>query len=194
GRLYLIPKPLDPRLITTIAPAVAKAAMDSGVAKYPVKDWEAYELELQERIGIDQRLMSVVIARAKKDPKRVVFAEADNRKILKAAQIIRDEKIGEPILLGNRERILSLIEDNILDLNNVTIIDPMEEKVMLEKFANLLFQKRQRKGMTMGDAERLVTQRNYFGALMVESGAADAFISGLTRDYPKTILPSLQTI
>ncbi|WP_339705763.1 NADP-dependent malic enzyme [Algoriphagus aquimarinus] len=194
GRLYLIPKPLDPRLITTIAPAVAKAAMESGVAKYPIKDWDAYELELQERIGIDQRLMSVVIARAKKDPKRVVFAEADNRKILKAAQIIRDEKIGEPILLGNRTKILSLIEDNSLDLNNVTIIDPMEEKELLKKFADMLFQKRQRKGMTVGDAARLVTQRNYFGALMVESGAADAFISGLTRDYPKTILPSLQTI
>ena len=194
GRLYLIPKPLDPRLITTIAPAVAKAAMETGVAKYPIKDWDAYELELQERIGIDQRLMSVVIARAKKNPKRVVFAEADNRKILKAAQIIRDEKIGEPILLGNREKILALIEDNSLDLTNVTIIDPMEEKALLKKFADMLFNKRQRKGMTVGDAARLVTQRNYFGALMVESGAADAFISGLTRDYPKTILPSLQTI
>jgi len=194
GRMYLIPKPLDPRLITTIAPAVAKAAMDSGVAKFPIKDWDAYELELQERIGIDQRLMSVVIARAKKNPKRVVFAEADNRKILKAAQIIRDEKIGNPILLGNREKILALIEDNSLDLNGVTIIDPLEEKEMLNNFADILFKKRQRKGMTNSEANRLVTQRNYFGALMVETGAADAFISGLTKDYPKTILPSLHTI
>ncbi len=194
GRLYLIPKPLDPRLITTIAPAVAKAAMDSGVAKNPIKDWDAYELELQERIGIDQRLMSVVIARAKKDPKRVVFAEADNKKILKAAQIIRDEKIAFPILLGNREKIKALIEEHSLDLHNETIIDPMEEKEMVEKFTQILYKKRQRKGMTPADANRLVTQRNYFGALMVETGAADAFISGLTRDYPKTILPSLQTI
>jgi len=194
GRLYLIPKPLDPRLITTIAPAVAKAAMDSGVAKKPIEDWEAYELELQERIGIDQRLMSVVIARAKKNPKRVVFAEADNRKILKSAQIINDEKIGEPILLGNRIKILELIEDNSLDLSNVVIIDPMEEKEMLSKFAQILYNKRKRKGMTLSEASRLVTQRNYFGALMVESGEADAFISGLTRDYPKTILPSLHTI
>lgn len=194
GRLYLIPKPLDPRLITTIAPAVAKAAMDSGVAKKPILDWEAYELELQERIGIDQRLMSVVIARAKKNPKRVVFAEADNRKILKSAQIIYDEKIGEPILLGNREKILELIKDNSLDLSNVVIIDPLEEKEMLSKFAQILFNKRKRKGMTLSEASRLVTQRNYFGALMVESGEADAFISGLTRDYPKTILPSLHTI
>jgi malate dehydrogenase (oxaloacetate-decarboxylating)(NADP+) len=194
GRLYLIPKPLDPRLITTIAPAVAKAAMDSGVAKKPIEDWGAYELELQERIGIDQRLMSVVIARAKKNPKRVVFAEADNRKILKSAQIINDEKIGEPILLGNRIKILELIEDNSLDLSNVVIIDPMEEKEMLSKFAQILYNKRKRKGMTLSEASRLVTQRNYFGALMVESGEADAFISGLTRDYPKTILPSLHTI
>ena len=194
GRLYLIPKPLDPRLITTIAPAVAKAAMDSGVAKNPIKDWDAYELELQERIGIDQRLMSVVIARAKKDPKRVVFAEADNMKILKAAQIIRDEKIAHPILLGNRAKIKALIEEHSLDLHNETIIDPMEEKEMVEKFTQILYKKRQRKGMTPADANRLVIQRNYFGALMVETGAADAFISGLTRDYPKTILPSLQTI
>ncbi len=194
GRMYLIPKPLDPRLITTIAPAVAKAAMESGVAKKQILDWEAYELELQERIGIDQRLMSVVIARAKKNPKRVVFAEADNRKILKAAQIIRDEKIANPILLGNKEKILSLIIDNSLDLQHVTIIDPMEETEMLDNFAKILYSKRQRKGMSLADASRLVTQRNYFGALMVETGAADAFISGLTRDYPKTILPSLHTI
>ncbi|WP_373397350.1 NADP-dependent malic enzyme [Algoriphagus halophilus] len=194
GRFYLIPKPLDPRLITTIAPAVAKAAMDSGVAKNPILDWETYELELQERIGIDQRLMSVVIARAKKDPKRVVFAEADNRKILKAAQILKDEKIAIPILLGNKERILTLIEENSLDLQNVTIIDPMEDSKKLSQFADILFAKRQRKGMTYGDASRLVTQRNYFGAMMVETGLADAFISGLTRDYPKTVLPSLHTI
>lgn len=194
GRLYLIPKPLDPRLITTIAPAVAKAAMESGVAKNPIKDWNAYELELQERIGIDQRLMSVVIARAKKDPKRVVFAEADNIKILKAAQIIRDEKIAHPILLGNRTKIQALIEEHALDLHNETIIDPLEEKELIKKFSQILYQKRQRKGMTLAEAGRLAVQRNYFGALMVETDSADAFISGLTRDYPRTILPSLQTI
>lgn len=194
GRLYLIPKPVDPRLITTIAPAVAKAAIDSGVAKKEIKDWESYELELQKRIGIDQRLMSIVIGRAKKDPKRVVFGEADNLKILKAAQILRDEKIAIPILLGNREKILGLIAENSLDLAHVTIIDPVEEHGRIEKFGKFLYKKRQRKGMTIYDANRLVRERNYFGALMVETGDADAFISGLTRDYPKTILPSLQTI
>ncbi|TDQ16498.1 allosteric NADP-dependent malic enzyme [Algoriphagus boseongensis] len=194
GRFYLIPKPVDPRLITTIAPAVAKAAIDSGVAKKQIEDWEAYELELQKRIGIDQRLMQVVIGRAKKDPKRVVFGEADNLKILKAAQIIRDEKIAIPILLGKKEKILSLIESNSLDLANVTIIDPMEEVDMLEEFGKLLYDRRKRKGMTIFDAQRFVRERNYFGAMMVEYGYADAFISGLTRDYPKTILPSLHSI
>jgi malate dehydrogenase (oxaloacetate-decarboxylating)(NADP+) len=194
GKLYLIPKPVDPRLITTIAPAVAKAAIDSGVAKKQIEDWDAYNLELQKRIGIDQRLMSIVIGRAKKDPKRVVFGEADNLKILKAAQIIRDEKIAVPILLGNREKILEMIEGNSLDLAQVTIIDPMEEIAMLDSFGEFLYQKRKRKGMTLFDAKRLVRERNYFGAMMVENGLADAFISGLTRDYPKTILPSLQTI
>jgi malate dehydrogenase (oxaloacetate-decarboxylating)(NADP+) len=121
GRLYLIPKPVDPRLITTIAPAVAKAAIESGVAKKIITDWDAYEVELQKRIGIDERLMSIVIGRAKKDPKRVVFGEADNLKILKAAQQIRDEKIAVPILLGNRQRILELIEENTLDLEGVSI-------------------------------------------------------------------------
>jgi len=185
GRFYLIPKPVDPRLITTIAPAVAKAAIESGVAKKIITDWEAYEVELQKRIGIDERLMSIVIGRAKKDPKRVVFGEADNLKILKAAQLIRDEKIAIPILLGNRERILELIEENSLDLEGVTIIDPLEEHKLNEKFGKILAQKRQRKGMTLPGANRLVRERNYFGALMVETGEADAFISGLTRDYPK---------
>ena len=194
GRFYLIPKPLDPRLITTIAPAVAKAAIESGVAKKIITDWDAYEVELQKRIGIDERLMSIVIGRAKKDPKRVVFGEADNLKILKAAQLIFDEKIAIPILLGNRERILGLIEENSLDLEGVSIIDPFEEHKLNEKFGKILAKKRQRKGMTLTDANRLVKERNYFGALMVETGEADAFISGLTRDYPKTILPSLQTI
>jgi malate dehydrogenase (oxaloacetate-decarboxylating)(NADP+) len=194
SKTYLIPKPLDPRLITTIAPAVAKAAIESGVAKKAIEDWESYELELQERIGIDQRLMSRVIARAKKDPKRVVFAEADNRKILKAAQLIKDEKIGIPILLGNKEKIASLIAENSLDLPDVTILDPYEEDGMIENYANILYNKRKRKGLTPYEAKKFMRDRNYFGAMMVEVGDADALISGLTKDYPRTILPSLQII
>ena len=194
GRNYLIPKPLDPRLITTIAPAVAKAAIESGVAQNPIVDWDSYELELQERIGIDQRLMSRVISRAKKNPKRVVFAEADNRKILKSAQIILDEKIGEPILLGNRETILKLIAENSLELGNVSIIDPYEDHERLERYGSILYEKRKRKGMTPQEGQKLMRDRTYFGAMMVHLGEADALISGLTKDYPKTILPALHVI
>ncbi|GGZ38972.1 malic enzyme [Echinicola pacifica] len=194
GRKYLIPKPLDPRLITTIAPAVAKAAMDSGVAQLEITDWEAYQLELQERIGIDQRLMSRVIARAKKNPKRVVFAEADNTKILKAAQLINDERIGDPILLGNKETILRLIEEHSLDLGGVPIIDPFEEPEKLQQFGQVLYEKRKRKGLTPFEAQKQMRDRTYFGAMMVELGEADALISGLTKDYPNTILPALHVI
>ena len=194
GRFYLIPKPLDPRLITTIAPAVAKAAMDSGVAKSPITDWDAYNVELQERIGIDQRLMHRVITRAKKNPKRVVFAEADNIKILKAIQVLRDEKIAIPVLLGRKDKIQDLIVEHNLDLSGLTIVDPYEDEARLEKFGQLLFEKRKRKGLTLKESIRLMKDRNYFGAMMVETGEADALISGLTKDYPKTILPALHVI
>ncbi|MBT0810874.1 NADP-dependent malic enzyme [Litoribacter ruber] len=194
GTMYLIPKPLDPRLITTIAPAVAKAAMDSGVAKNPIKDWTAYELELQERIGIDQRLMSRVISRARKNPKRIVFAEADNIKILKAAQIIQDENIAIPVLLGNSTTIKQLIEEHSLDLQNAMIIDPFEDDAKIDHFSRILYEKRKRKGITPHEAKKLMRERNYFGAMMVEMGEADALISGLTKDYPKTILPALHVI
>ncbi|MBW3469919.1 NADP-dependent malic enzyme [Arthrospiribacter ruber] len=194
GRFYLIPKPLDPRLITTIAPAVAKAAMESGVAKTLITDWEGYELELQERIGIDQRLMLRVVTRAKKDPKRVVFAEADNVKILKAVQVLRDEKIAIPILLGRKEKINEIIEENKLELSGVHIVDPYTDEDRLIRYGNVLFEKRKRKGLTPKECYRLMKDRNYFGSMMVELGEADALISGLTKDYPKTILPALHVI
>ncbi|MCP2043235.1 NADP-dependent malic enzyme [Pontibacter sp. HSC-36F09] len=194
GRTYLIPKPLDPRLITTVSPAVARAAMDSGVAKHPITNWEAYEIELQERIGIDQKLMTRITNQAKKDPKTVVFAEADHYKILKAAQIVKEQLIANPILLGNRARIAAIIEETNLDLHDCVIIDPYEEDAKREEFAQLLYKKRQRKGLTLFDSRRQMRDRNYFGAMMLETGEADALISGLTRDYSKTILPSLQII
>jgi malate dehydrogenase (oxaloacetate-decarboxylating)(NADP+) len=194
GRTYLIPKPLDTRLITTISPAVAKAAMDSGVARRPITDWEAYELELKERIGIDQKLMTRIMNQAKKDPKTVLFAEADNYKILKAAQIVKEQRIANPILLGNRERIEAIIAENNMDLQGVTIIDPFQEDAKRTEYAEMLFRKRQRKGLTLFDAERLMRDRNYFGSMMLSNGEADALISGLTRDYSKTIMPALQVI
>lgn len=194
GREYLIPKPLDPRLITTVSPAVAKAAMDSGMAKHPITDWGAYHHQLQQRIGIDQKLMSRIIDRAKQNPKRVVFAEADHHKILKAAQILKDEGIAKPILLGNKETILKLIEEYNLDLHDCPIIYPREDDASVERYAKVFYEKRQRKGISYQDSRRLLRERNYFGAMMVEFGEADALVSGLTKDYPKTISPSLQII
>jgi malate dehydrogenase (oxaloacetate-decarboxylating)(NADP+) len=194
GREYLIPKPLDPRLITTVSPAVAKAAMDSGMAKKPITDWGAYNNELQKRIGIDQKLMSRIIDRAKKNPKRVVFAEANHHKILKAAQVLKDEGIAKPILLGNPEEIHKLIEDFKLDLHDCPIIYPRADDETVKRYAEELYKKRQRKGITYQDCTRLMRERNYFGSMMVELGDADALVSGLTKDYSKTISPALQVI
>jgi len=194
GKDYLIPKPLDPRLITTISPAVAKAAMDSGVSRIKITDWAQYHIDLQKRIGIDQKLMSRVVSRAKKDPKRVIFAEADNAKILKSAQIVQDEKICIPILLGNRQKIEALIKENNLDLSECQIIDPFEDDARMEAYGQRLFEKRKRKGVTPYEAKKLMRDRNYFGCTMLELGEGDALISGLTKDYPRTILPALQVI
>jgi malate dehydrogenase (oxaloacetate-decarboxylating)(NADP+) len=194
GREYLIPKPLDPRLITTVSPAVAKAAIDSGMAKTPIVDWGAYHHDLQKRIGIDQKLMSRIIDRAKKNPKTVVFAEATHHKILKAAQVLKDEGIARPILLGNKKEIRDLIKEHDLDLDDCPIIYPREEPEMVERYAEIFYKKRQRKGATFQDCVRLMRERNYFGAMMVETGEADALVSGLTKDYPKTISPALQVI
>ncbi|MCX8492187.1 MAG: NADP-dependent malic enzyme [Cyclobacteriaceae bacterium] len=194
GREYIIPKPMDPRLITTVSPAVAKAAMDSGVAKVTIADWGQYHRDLLKRIGIDQKLTSRIIDLAKKKPKRILFAEADHHKILKAAQILRDEEIAIPVLLGSREGIQQLIKEHRLDLTGCEIIDPREEKELTNQYADAYFEKRARKGVTRKEAMRQMRDRNVFGAMMVEFGKADALVSGLTKDYPKTILPSLQII
>ena len=193
GKEYLIPKPLDPRLITIISPAVAKAAMDSGIAKNPITDWGAYHVELQKRIGIDQKFMNRIIDRAKHNPKRVVFAEATHHKILKAAQVLIDEGIAKPILLGDPAEIEKLIAEHNLELN-CPIIYPRKEKETVERYAKIMYEKRQRKGLTYLDCVKLMQDRNYFAAMMVETGEADSLVSGLTKDYPKTILPSLQII
>jgi malate dehydrogenase (oxaloacetate-decarboxylating)(NADP+) len=194
GPEYLIPKPLDPRLITTVSPAVARAAMESGTAKKPITDWNAYHEELLKRIGIDQKLMSRVIDRAKADPKRVVFAEATHPKILKAAQVLKDEGIARPILLGNKKEILHMIKQYGLDLEDCPIIYPRDENEKVERYADVFYKKRQRKGITYQDCLRLMRERNYYGSMMVELGDADALVSGLTKDYPKTISPALQII
>jgi len=194
GKDYIIPKPLDFRLITAVSPAVAKAAMDSGVAKHAITDWDAYREDLKLRLGMDDALLRAISNKAKLDPKRVVFAEADNYKILKAAQIVNDDGVATPILLGDKQKILELIEANELDMEGVTIIDPAEETAKTELYADYLYQKRQRKGITLYEAKKLLRDRNYFGACMVQFGEADALISGLTKNYIQTIRPALQII
>ncbi|HRG60027.1 MAG TPA: NADP-dependent malic enzyme [Bacteroidia bacterium] len=196
GKDYIIPKPVDNRLIYKVAPAVAKAAIESGVARYPITDWEAYENELIQRLGLDNKLMKNITLRAKQKPQRVVFAEADHYKILKAAQQVKDEGIAIPILLGDTEKITKLIADNNLDLKDIQIID-IRQKNFEEKrnyFGDLFFEKRKRRGFTLFEARKAMLERNYYGAMMVETGEADAMISGLTRKYPDTIRPSLQII
>lgn len=196
GREYIIPKPLDPRLLTVVAPAVAKAAMDSGVAQEPIDDWEAYELELEQRIGRDNKLLRALTNKAKSNPKRVVFAEGANFKVLKAAQTVLHEGIAMPILLGNPEYIEKVIKENELDLPDVPIINwrSIEERTRREEYAKILFQKRRRKGLTYSEALDKMTNRNYFGAMMVEIGEADALISGATSKYADTIRPAIQTV
>ncbi len=195
GRQYIIPKPIDPRLLTTVSVAVAKAAMESGVAKKPILNWEDYKIELQKRIGKDNKFIRFITEKAKKNPKRVVFAEAENYNILRAAQIVKDEGIALPILLGTRKRVEEIMNEHNIDLHDCPIIDPYnEDEVLLEEFATRFYTKRQRKGTTMHEARKSMTQRNFYGCMMVETGRADALISGLTRNYPSTIRPALQVI
>ena len=194
GREYLIPKPIDPRLITTISPAVAKAAMDSGVAKHPITDWEAYKEELLERVGMDQKIISRIISQAKKNPKRVVFAEAEHHKILKAAQLVSEEGIALPILLGRKHKIDAICQEHSIELPDCQIIDPYVEEEKRAIYGEFLYKLRQRKGVTLFQARKLMRDRNYYAAMMVQIGDADAMISGLTKDYPKTIRPALEVI
>lgn len=196
GRDQFIPKPLDPRLIYYVAPAVAKAAMDSGVAKLPIEDWEAYEMELKNRLGIDNKLIRNITDKAQRNPKRVVFAEADNIKILKAAQTAYEEGVAMPILLGKKKRIEALIEEYEIEIPNAEIVDPKsdDEKERRITFGNAFFEKRKRKGVTQYEAIQIMRERNHFGAMMVEMGDADAMISGITRNYRDVVRPALQTV
>ncbi len=196
GRSYIIPKPLDNRLLSVVAPAVAKAAMDSGVARQPITDWNAYTVELNERLGIDNQLLRVIGNKARKNPKRVVFAEAENQKILKTAQLVLDEGVAFPILLGNPERIQTIASDNGIDLEGMQIVDPNGEESIERraKYGELFFEKRQRKGSNYYESKKIMRDRLYFGCMMVETGEADAMISGLSKNYPDTIRPALQII
>jgi malate dehydrogenase (oxaloacetate-decarboxylating)(NADP+) len=196
GPEYIIPKPLDPRLLATVAPAVAQAAMDSGVAQKIITNTEAYQLELNKRLGLDNQLMRVISNKARKDPKRLLFAEADNQKILKAASILYDEGTAYPILLGDPIKINKIAEENNIDLSDIPIIDPRsdEQEAKREFYGQLFFKKRQRKGVNHYESMKMMKDRNHFGCMMVETGDADAMLSGLTKNYAEAIRPALQII
>lgn len=195
GREYIIPKPFDPRLISTIPPAVARAAMESGVAMEPIQDWEKYEDQLLSRMGSDNKLIRLILNRARTNPKRIVFAEADNLDVIKAAQIVHEDGIATPILLGRRDVIEELMTEIDWD-DKILIIDPKsdEEKPRKDRYANELWQMRARKGVTEFDAGKLMRQRNYFAAMMVKLGDADAVITGVAQSFPISVKPMMEII
>ncbi len=196
GPEYIIPKPMDPRLLSTVALAVAKAAEESGVAREPIKDYNAYREELSVRLGQDDNVLRMIMNKARQHKKRVVFSEAENVKILKAAQQAFEDDIATPILLGNKKRIEKLADEYSIDLGTIEIIDPKEESMSAkrEEFGNLFYEKRKRKGYNKYEAVKIMRGRNYFGCMMVETGEADALITGLARKYPDTIRPALEII
>lgn len=199
GKDYIIPKPVDPRLITTVAPAVAQAAMDSGVAQFQITDWESYKEELSKRLGLDNTISKVIENKAKQDIKRVVFVDAENISVLKAAQVVLEDKIAIPILLGNRTKIESILKEFHISLPGVQIIDPQQpineaEVKTHEHYSQIFLEKRKRKGVTALESSDVMRSRSYYGAMMVEVGDADAMIGGLAKKYPYTIRPALQII
>ncbi|WP_271423557.1 NADP-dependent malic enzyme [Aequorivita sinensis] len=195
GREYIIPKPFDPRLITAVPPAVAKAAMESGVATHEITDWQKYQDELYERMGSDNKTIRLLINRAKLKPKRIVYTEADHLDVLKAAQIVYEEGIGIPVLLGRKDVIKDYMEQLEFDAD-IEIIDPKSD-IKPEKFdeyAEKFWMKRRRTGVTLYDAQKLMTERNYFAGMMVSEGDVDAMISGFSRSYPLVVKPVFETI
>ena len=195
GKEYIIPKPFDPRLIGEVSPAVARAAMESGVALEPIEDWEKYKDSLLERLGNDNKIIRLLLNRAKSAPKRVVYAEADHIDVLKAAQIVHDEGIAIPILLGRKDEIERLKEEIEFDAD-VLIIDPKtdEQNEQKNKYAQVYWEQRKRRGVTLLEAQKLMRERNYYAAMMINEGDADALISGYSRSYPQVVKPMLELI
>jgi malate dehydrogenase (oxaloacetate-decarboxylating)(NADP+) len=195
GRDYIIPKPFDPRLIAEVPPAVAKAAMESGVAQEPIEDWDRYKDQLRERLGSDNKLIRLLTNKARRQPKRVVFAEADQLDVVKAAQIVYDEGIAIPILLGRKDTIHNLMKEIDFEAE-VEIIDPKSDEELERKnnYAEAYWKQKKRKGVTKYAAQKIMRERNYFAAMMVNEGDADALISGYTTSYPKVVKPMLELI
>ncbi|NER18127.1 NADP-dependent malic enzyme [Spongiivirga citrea] len=195
GKDYIIPKPFDPRLITKIPPAVAKAAIESGVATEKITNWTAYEDELYERLGSDNKILRLLLDRARRNPKRVVFSEADHLDVLKAAQIVYEEGVAIPILLGRKDVIEELKKEIDFEAD-LEIIDPKSDEYcgQKNKYAQTYYEERKRRGVTIYDAEKKLRERNYFAAMMVNEGDADALITGYSRSYPSTLKPMLELI
>jgi len=195
GKEYIIPKPFDPRLIYTIPPAIAKAAMDSGIAKKPITNWAKYREQLMERLGTGNKLIRILHNRARAKQKKIIFAEADHLDVIKAAQIVSDEKIGIPILMGNAE-IINELKEEIGFTADVEIVDPKtkEETARRNKFAEIFWKARQRKGFTLLAAQKIMRERNYFSAMMVNEGYADAMITGYSRNYATVVKPMFELI
>ena len=195
GKEYIIPKPFDPRLIYEVPPAIAKAAIETGVAQKPITDWDAYREQLMDRLGGSNREIRVLQERARQNPKRVVFPEADLTDVLKAAQRVYQEGIAIPVLLGPKDIIQSKMEELSFEAN-LQIIDPKspEERERRHRFADIYWKKRERKGITQINARRLMRERNYFGAMLVNTGEANAMITGYSRSYPQTIRPILDLV
>ncbi|MDG1053709.1 MAG: NADP-dependent malic enzyme [Flavobacteriaceae bacterium] len=196
GRDYIIPKPFDPRLIVEVPLAVAKAAIASGVAKEPIEDWDRYREELAARTGSEQKTLRVLHHRAKQEPKKLVFAEADQLDVLKAAQIVKEEGIADPILLGRKEVIIDLMESIDFDQDSVQILDPksLEEREIKNHYAKLYWENQKRKGVTEYEAKSVMRERNYFASMMVKTGDADAMLSGYSRNYASVVKPVMSII
>ncbi len=193
GREYIIPKPFDPRVLWHVAPAVAKAAMETGVAKNPITDWNAYEEELKERLGLSKEIIRVMIHKAQKNPKKVVYPEGEEEKIIRAAHVVYQDNIAKPILLGNEKNIKNQIKELGYDEKEFEIIDPLSSSKH-EEYAQSFYKKRQRKGATLRESRILMSKPVYFGSMMIDSGDTDSMISGLTTHYPNTIKPALQCV
>ncbi|MEA3443409.1 MAG: NADP-dependent malic enzyme [Bacteroidota bacterium] len=196
GPEYIIPKPMDPRLITAVAPAVAKAAMESGVALSPITDWDKYKDDLNKRMGLGCQLVRNMKARARSNPKRVVFAEADHYRMLKAAEIVKNDGIAIPVLLGNEVELRKMIKAHELDLNDVEIVDPKSKKLKEThaRFSKSFYEMRKRRGITLDGAMSRMYRRIYFAPMMVKAGMVDAMVSGITKNYPETTRPVLEVI
>ena len=194
GREYIIPKPFDPRVLLRVAPAVAQAAMDSGVARRPIEDMSKYIETLEAMQGRSKEIMRTLINKAKTCPKRIVFPEGEEEKILRAAHILVDEGIAKPILLGDEAEIKLNAAKAHVDLNGITIIDPTKSD-LCDSYTEEFFVMRQRKGVTLAEARRTIsTSRNHFGSMMVLKGDADTLLSGINHHYPETIRPALEVI